>query len=474
MIFTEELCRFILVKTNEKLETFLTTNLNESLKTQYMSPFVLNEVYAFLGLMILIGVYRGSREPIADLFSLDENIGRPIFRATIPRERFKCFLRFLRFDSNETRSERLLHDRLAPIREVFEVVRNNIFSLYSPGVYITLDEHLCKYKGRCIFRQFMPSKPDRFGIKFFIIADTVTFYPINMEIYLGKSHLSNKPEDVSMRLLAVLGEGHIIVADNYFSSLKLADRLLEEKKLHYFGTIRKIRKEVPKTFYITKNVPEFSSKFLFYNNSCLVSYIPKKNRCVLLLTNVHHDKTISEHFKQKPQVILDYNRNKVGVDKLDQLVKEYRPYRTTRRWPVVIFFYLIAFASHSSWVIYRLNNPECKIAQSKNRKKFLNELGMELLQPLIEDRKRSPSFRFLSKGTKRSIDASIPTNSDSNNESTLEVDTKSDKKSVRCYLCKRAKDRKVRTKCHNCSNYVCSDHSYTISVCDHCQPEWLM
>ena len=67
---------------------------------------------------------------------------------------------------------------------------------------------------------------------------------------------------------------------------------------------------------------------------------------------------------------VNYNKNKCGVDKLDQLIKEFRPSRTTRRWPCVIFFDLLAFAAHASWVIYCLKNPESNLTKRKTGKSF--------------------------------------------------------------------------------------------------------
>ena len=76
----------------------------------------------------------------------------------------------------------------------------------------------------------------------------------------------------------------------------------------------------------------------------MLLYIPKKNRSVLLLSNFHHSTEVSDGIKRKPKIIEDYNANKSGVDSLDQRIHEFRPYRTTRRWPFVIFSDLIAFA----------------------------------------------------------------------------------------------------------------------------------
>ena len=84
----------------------------------------------------------------------------------MPRDRFKNILRFFRFDDEATRTERRKSDKLAPIRYVIETIKDHLLANYSPGKWLTIDEHLCRYRGRYSFKQFIPSKPDRYGIKF--------------------------------------------------------------------------------------------------------------------------------------------------------------------------------------------------------------------------------------------------------------------------------------------------------------------
>ena len=102
-----------------------------------------------------------------------------------------------------------------------------------------------------------------------------------MEVYIGKQQLSNKSEDVVTRLSSKLRSGHVICGDNYFTSLNL-NNLLFQKGVFYFGKLRKIRREVPKTMINIKGLTEYSSKFLFNKDNAMVSYIPRKNRNVLL------------------------------------------------------------------------------------------------------------------------------------------------------------------------------------------------
>ena len=174
------------------------------------------EIKAFVGLMILCGVFRAFREPLSHIYSSDLNFGRPIFRAAMPRERFKFILRFLRFDDYSTRFERAKSDTLAPIRHLFDSLNNSFSSAYAPGKYITIDEHLCRYRGRCKFLQYLQNKLDKYGIKCWVIADSRTFYPLKSRYIRGRIlSLSNKPEDITLRLVSFLKPGHVIVGDIY-------------------------------------------------------------------------------------------------------------------------------------------------------------------------------------------------------------------------------------------------------------------
>lgn len=41
------------------------------------------------------------------------------------------------------------------------------------------------FRGRCSFKQYIPSKPDKYGMKIFWICDTDNAYPLNALPYLG-------------------------------------------------------------------------------------------------------------------------------------------------------------------------------------------------------------------------------------------------------------------------------------------------
>ena len=154
---------------------------------------------------------------------------------------------------------------------------------------------------------------------------------------------------------------------------------------------------------LTKHIPIHSSRFLFCKDNTMVSYIANKNKSVVLLSNYHHDSAIGDGVKQKPQIILDYNRYKCGVDVLDMMLEGHRPKRTTRRWLCIIFFDLIGM-SQASYVLFCSKFVESDVSKKKKRREFLYNLGRELVIPEIRNRKATKSFSHLNKDVRLYID----------------------------------------------------------------------
>lgn len=80
--------------------------------------------------------------------------------------------------------------------------------------------------------QYMPNKPDKFGIKFWILTDLETKYCLNIMPYLGKdeTRVDNLGTHVVMQLMQpCLGLGYNVTMDNIFTSTLLAEKLLEKK-----------------------------------------------------------------------------------------------------------------------------------------------------------------------------------------------------------------------------------------------------
>ena len=109
--------------------------------------------------------------------------------------------------------------------------------------------------------------------------------------------------------------------DNFFTTVPLAKEL-QARNLCLIGTLRKNKLEIPIEFESSKNREVGSSLFGFQDGLTIVSFVPKYNKAVLLLSSKHHDSQVDNH-TGKPIIILDYNKTKGAVDTIDQLCHKY-------------------------------------------------------------------------------------------------------------------------------------------------------
>ena len=157
--------------------------------------------------------------------------GCPIFAKLMSRDRFLNILQLIRFDDKATRRRRLPHDKFALCSDVFYKFIHNAQLCYTPHPYLTVDEQLFPTKVRCRFIQYMANKPDKFGIKFWLIVDNSSKYLLNGFPYLGKDEARpidmQPPEHVVHKLVEPwMNLGYNIMCNNFFTSKRLSDFLL--------------------------------------------------------------------------------------------------------------------------------------------------------------------------------------------------------------------------------------------------------
>ena len=122
------------------------------------------ELDTFLRLLYLRGVMNAKNFPF-DLLWSDE-YGCQAFRQAMPQNHFRQIKSFIRFDCQNTRSERIKEDKFCMMSWVLSRFVENCQKTFIPDVSLTVDEQLFPTKARCRFTQFMPNKPDKFEIKF--------------------------------------------------------------------------------------------------------------------------------------------------------------------------------------------------------------------------------------------------------------------------------------------------------------------
>ena len=109
------------------------------------------------------------------------------------------------------------------------------------------------WKGRLFFKQYIPTKRNRFGIKFYVLCDALTHYILNFFVYAGGKEMEYTHNDnlgksgsiVTSLLDAYLDKGHIFYVDNFYSSPALFAHLFS-RHTGACGTVRTYRKDMPK------------------------------------------------------------------------------------------------------------------------------------------------------------------------------------------------------------------------------------
>lgn len=122
----------------------------------------------------------------------------------------------------------------------------NVMNLFEE---ICIDESMIPFRGRVVFRQYVPSKRYKYGIKIFKLC-LKGGYTWNFKVYAGKERIPRgqlSSSNTVMELVRpLLGEGCILCTDNLNTSVSLAHEL-NENQTHLVGTLRKKRKMNPKS-----------------------------------------------------------------------------------------------------------------------------------------------------------------------------------------------------------------------------------
>lgn len=394
-------------------------------------------------------------------------------------KRFKTINQCIRFDDKEERAEARFRDKLAPIRKVYDKWLNRVKMCYTPGRTVTVDEQLLPFRGRCPFTQYIPSQPHKYGIKLWMACDAATYYAWNVEIYIGRDRNCAPEVNQGERVVLSLTEGlacRNITCDNFFTSYHLAEEL-QKRKNTIVGTIRKNRKEIPPILLQMKNKPNFHSEFVFEPNvrCTMVSYVPRKNRFVTLLSTMHTTKEVDDTTPAlKPEIINFYNSTKGGVDTMDKLVGTYRCKRKVERWPLAVFCNLLDISAVNAFVIFTSLNPTWNYARRKYRRRlFLKELEKSLVYGHIAHRECRPRTQSAlsvvntiqdnpSVGSVHSVASAC--NLPNSEKLTHASPTR---KRARCFKCVyNTSGNLYSSRCDKCKKHVCKMHYF--SLCDDC------
>ncbi|XP_060579431.1 piggyBac transposable element-derived protein 4-like [Ruditapes philippinarum] len=295
------------------------------------------------------------------------------------------------------------YDRLYKVRHVMRTLSTTFREMWTLSREATVDEAMIAFTGRLSYKQYMPAKPIKRGIKLWMLCDARTAYVHRFEVYLVRQE--NRPEhglgfNVVTTLTDHLQHTHRwIFFDNFFTSIELMKRLLEDG-LYACGTVRVNRKGFPSELKKPRDMRDRGS---YKSLQCqgLTATVWKDKRLVHHLSTVGDPTTVvmatrhagprAEQYTQ-PEPTSLYNKFMGGVDRHDARRAKYGVGRPGKKAWRYLFWFLLNSAIVNAYVIYKKASTR---SHSKKRFEHL-DFRIELIEELIAGfakRKRGPGDR---------------------------------------------------------------------------------
>ena len=243
LFFDRKLLEIIVKETNRFHANFSRASYSH---TKPWVDTTINEMYTFLATVMLMPHSKKNR--ICDYWSTDHLIATPIFAELFTRDRFRALLTNLHFNDNQND---IAEDSLYKVRPVIDELKRKFYHCLNPCKNLCIDETLTLWKRRLHFKQYIPSKRHKFGIKIFALCDCETGFIMDFIVYTGsntilnyQAHLGVTGSIVITLLERFLNKGHSLFVDNYYSSPTLFE-YLHQYKTGACGTVRKNRAGLP-------------------------------------------------------------------------------------------------------------------------------------------------------------------------------------------------------------------------------------
>lgn len=374
--FTKDLIEMIVEESNR---VALSKDPETSFKTD------VNEIYKYIGILLYMSIYK-----YPNIESYWGKNAFPAIQKTMPVKSIMAIKQFLSFRDERERQQRDTpgFDPLFRIRKVADFL-NDRFDMVPKTARLCVDEQMCSTKVKHHLRQYMPNKPHKWGIKFFVLCDS-SGYAYRFEIYSGAGDnriLPGVPDlgatsNVVVRLSQTVKDfaHHIIYFDNFYTSLPLLV-YLRARGIYSLGTMRTPRIpncKLPKDADINDKERGYSIEYMGSAFGCGISTVLWKDNKTVKLASTYVgimpfarrdqskvSKTTLYDRKQRrseevdcPQIINEYNAHIGGVDLMDGLMGRYHIRVKSRNVMMRLFYHFIDMAATNSYILYRRIHSE--------------------------------------------------------------------------------------------------------------------
>ncbi|XP_033911326.3 piggyBac transposable element-derived protein 2-like [Acipenser ruthenus] len=287
---------------------------------------------------------------------------------TMILNRWETIKKSLHFSNNEERQEEN-DDPLHKIRPLVTHLTSKLTSI-PVGEKLAVDEQMVPFKGRNRLKQYLPSKPKKWGYKILVLAGS-DGVPHNLEIYTGR--VVQPPEladvgasgNVVLRLAQPIPkqENYKLFFDNWFTSVPLV-LTLAQQGIHCTGNRLPGVNLMCDAELKRAGCGSFEQKMAMVGETTLHVVKWYDNRSVTHLSDYTgaHPVTEVDRWDRKrkmitkvpcPAVVKEYNKNMGGVGLLDSLIALYRNKIKSKKWYHRLVFHFLDMIIMTTWLLYR-------------------------------------------------------------------------------------------------------------------------
>jgi hypothetical protein len=415
-------------------------------------PTNVQELTAWLGIRLYMSIFHFPETRM--YWASDALFGNLAIANVMIRERFERISRYFHVANttlNPARGQNG-HDRLAHLRPLITMIFNKCRDLYNPHINVSIDEAMVAFRGRLGFRQYLPSKPTKYGVKVWVRADPTSGYVNSFQVYTGKVD-GGAEMGLSTRVVLDLVEGlddkgYIINTDNFFSSPALCNALLRRGLLAR-GTVRTNRLDFPKN--LLTGIALKGDYKVFQKGSILaISWMDRKP--VNFVTTADDPLNLRSHVDRKqrdgtlqqvpcPVTVPRYNDHMNGVDLSDQLRTKYPTSRKSKKWWHCLFWFIFDMCTANAFIIQKESGNHQEVTRTGAPKPFVMlDFRKLLIKSLLGNYRE---------GRKRSLPGTI-------DEAGIGHWPRKSAKPARCWYCrKHGRRSQPKTECTGCNRHLC-------------------
>ena len=338
-------------------------------------PLTLDDFDTFIGIIILSII--NQRKSQKDYWSKNPLLQCIPIASAIKRDKFLEIKSHLKLSTAEDKDS---NDKAWKIRKLLEMFRKNCVQFGFFSTALAIDEMMVKFHGRTNLLQFMPNKPDRFGMKLYGVSSPEG-YLFDCDIYCGKGSMYYFDDKIKLSKCA-LGSRVVMLMiqkllssvvprkiidyhlwfDNFFTSPDLLVHL-HNLGLKATGTVRTNRvpvknildKEAERGTFVVQHEKNSGINFITVMDSKQVSVLSTAAG-VIPLANVQRF-SVDECMKVNkpfPLAFKLYNSFMGGVDLHNEHCNNSMPCIRAKKWTWPMFIRFIQMAISNATVLRNL------------------------------------------------------------------------------------------------------------------------